>query len=187
MRTIMPAFQRHGEAGTIIGRLITGYGDLEFSLAWAVAWLIGGDANVAFKVMYRSPGEEARLLMADALVRGRLEPGKTKTRFEQAIAAMHICRKIRNHYAHCQWGDDPRGLWFVDLQEIARNNGDYDLKDLTQHVIDLDLLREQEEYFGFVNDCISWLTFEAQKMVGHISANHFLETHRSELPPPLHR
>jgi len=187
MRTIMPAFARYPGAGTIIGRLITGYGDLEFSLAWAVAWLIGGDEDVAFKVMYRSPGEEARLRMADALVRGKLVPGKTRTRFEQAIAAMHECRKIRNHYAHCQWGDDGRGLWFVDLQEIANKAADYDLKALTQHVVDMSLLREQEEYFCFVADCISWLTFEGQAMAGRLSANHFAEVHRSEPPPPLHR
>lgn len=185
MRRILPAFGRHPEAGSIIGHLVTGYGELEFDLAWCVAWL-SGDKDVAFKVMFRAPGEMQRILMADALVRGRLPAGKLRTRFEQAIAAMHHCRKIRNQYAHCNWGDDGRGLWFVNLEENAARDDDFDLTALTQHVIDLGLLRDQEAYFCFVADCLRWLTFEGQVMAGETRSNPAPEAHRAGPPPKLH-
>lgn len=185
MRSIMPAFGRHAEEARIIGHIVTGYGELEFNLAWAAAWL-SGQESIAFKVMFRGPGEMQRILMADALVRERLNPGKLRTRWEQAIAGMHHCRKIRNQYAHCQWGDDARGLWFTALEEIANEHETFDLKALSQHVIDLQLVREQEDYFCFVMDCLSWLAFEGQFLAGRLRANHFAEVQRSEPPPRLH-
>ena len=185
MRTIMPAFGRHAEAARIIGHIVTGYGELEFNLAWDTAWLTKHE-SIAFKVMFRGPGEMQRILMADALVRERLSPGKLRTRWEQAIAGLHHCRKIRNQYAHCQWGDDARGLWFVALEEIANEHETFDLTALSRHVVDVELVREQEDYFCFVMDSLNWLALEGQVLVGRLQSNPHPEVHRSESPPKLH-
>lgn len=184
----MPAFTRgeNEDAAKIIGRIVTGYGELEFNLAWAVTWLIGNDEDRAFKGIYLKRGEEARIKAAAALVQTAPTPTSLKRRFEAAIHGMHVCRKIRNHYAHCQWGDDARGLWFVDLEENAKKQVPFDTRNATAHVVDVALLREQEAYFCFVMDCLSWLAFEGQVLAGRLQSNPFSEVQPRQAPP-LHK
>ncbi len=74
-KAILQSFVRHPEEAAIIGRLIAGYGELEFDLAYCVRWIIN-DGDAAFKVMFREPGEMQRVLMADALARTKLPSGR---------------------------------------------------------------------------------------------------------------
>ena len=167
--SLLPAFTRHPEAGRIVGLLVTAYGELEFLLAHCVGEIIKS-RDVAFKVMFRARGEEQRIVLADALARPTLTEGAYKTAFEQTISALRHCLKIRNQYAHCAWGDDARGLWFVALEENAKDNTPYDLTELTQHVLSLDLVREQEAFFLNTKLRLEALNFERQYQTGQIAS-----------------
>lgn len=168
--SLLPAFLRHPEAGRIVGTLVTAYGELEFLLAHCIGEIID-NRDVAFKVMFRARGEEQRVILADALARPILSDGAYKTAFEQTIAALRYCLKIRNQYAHCAWGDDARGLWFVALEENAKDNGPYDLTELTQHVLSLDLLHEQEAFFAHTKHRLEALNLVRQHEAGKISVS----------------
>ena len=88
--TIMPAFIRFPQEATIIGRLLAGYGDLEFDLCYCVA-VARDDFDMAFKSMFR----------LDSIGRSKYRELKLGTQFAEAIAATDYCRRIRNQYAHC--------------------------------------------------------------------------------------
>jgi hypothetical protein len=185
MRTILPPFDRFPEEGSIIGRLVTGYGELEYELALCVSWIIE-DRDTAFKVVYRAGGEMQRILMGDALGRRRLEAGKFRTLFEQAIAAMHVCRKIRNQYAHCNWGYDDDGLWFVNPQDAANEHDDFLAAEMEECHADLILLQEQEQYFCHVVDCFHFLTYAVRAKRKEIPTSQHQRAPKSVPAPKLH-
>ena len=56
----------------MIGRILVGYGELEYAMLTALAAILG-DLNLTVKVMYRNRGEEQRLQIADALMRHEFE------------------------------------------------------------------------------------------------------------------
>lgn len=181
-KTILSSFVRHPEEAAVIGRLIAGYGELEFDLAYCVRWIID-DEDAAFKVMFRAPGEMQRILMADALARTRMPVGKARTTFEQVIAGMHHCRKIRNQYAHCHWHEHADGtLCFINLEEIAAQHDAVVISSVTQRVLTLDLLREQESFFVNVHDRVVWLISEAQVWAGIQTSNPYGLVREAKLP-----
>src|ERR1700738_2356229 len=63
---IMPAFHVYHQEAAIIGRLLAGYGELEFLLCRCVAATLGGDLSKATRILFRSRGEEHRISAADA-------------------------------------------------------------------------------------------------------------------------
>jgi hypothetical protein len=67
-RTIMPIFDACQEEGKIIGRLLAGYGELEFAICGCLAATMD-DLNDAARIFYRVRGEEQRLHVADAMMR----------------------------------------------------------------------------------------------------------------------
>lgn len=171
MRRLLPAFDRHQPEAEIIGRLVTGYGELEFGLAHAVGQGIG-DPDAVIKAMFKERGELKRVNIARDLGRTAVTPDHWKKAFEDAVDAMHHCREIRNQYAHCVWLDNiANGLSFVQLEEIARDAAPIDLTSLTQHVADLELLREQFLFFSAVDTLMGYLSFEAQFAAGRIKQN----------------
>ena len=116
---ILPAFDRYPQEAAIIGRLLAGYGELEFELYHCVAG-ITGDFDTVFKVMFRPRGETQRIDIADSMGRTRFRDVDLGDRFSEAVSDMRYCRKIRNQYAHCTWHNDYSGRFgFVQLEEIA--------------------------------------------------------------------
>jgi hypothetical protein len=181
---LMPAFARFPEEAKLVGAMVTGYGELEFSLAHCVSQIIKSQ-DVTFKVMFRARGEEQRVILADALARPTLTPGAYMTAFAQCIAGMRACLAIRNQYAHCQWGDDARGLWFVALEEIAKDNGAIDLTTLTQTVVDLSALQEQERYFAHIGQRLDALNFDIRVQRGELQRAPFPIPAEIARPPKL--
>jgi hypothetical protein len=166
MAAILPAFDRHPKEGEIIGRIVVGYGELEFELALCATWVIR-DRDVAFKVMYRGRGESQRVSMADALMRPMLKEPEFKSFYEHTIADVRHCLKIRNEYAHCNWFDHPdHGLMFVALEQVADDNGPYDISKLKQHPLPLPHLEAQWAFFENVGDRLSYINHEAQGLAG---------------------
>src|SRR4051812_42974438 len=104
---IIPAFGPHRfpQEGAIVGRLLTGFGDLLIELA-ACAEAVSGDLDAEIREMYGKRGEEQRIDDARKQIRDAYDRVGLKTELFRIVSDLHWCRKIRNQYAHCQWGDD---------------------------------------------------------------------------------
>src|SRR5688500_6557574 len=67
-KSILIAFQRYPKEAAIIGRLLAGYGDLEYELHLSLGAALGSD-EAALRAMFRVRGEKQRIQIADALMR----------------------------------------------------------------------------------------------------------------------
>lgn len=85
-----------------IGRILAGYTEIEFQLLMCVV-AVTEDVDSAVKALYRTRGESQRIEIADALCRQRIKALDMGGDYENAIGAMHHCKKIRNQYSHCHW------------------------------------------------------------------------------------
>ncbi len=187
IRPIMPAFIHCPNEAAIIGRLLAGYGDLEFSLCHLVRWVIG-DQDSAFKALFRTRGETQRIDIADALMRQRVIDAGHETAYGMTISNMRFCLKIRNQFAHCHWLVQPElELHFIDMEEQAGrgNNQILDLAALTQFRIAVPTLQEQEEFFRLTDEGLGYLIYEFQILAGILTKNLF-EAPKPLSRPPLH-
>lgn len=180
----MPGFDSYPSECDIIGRLVVGYGELEFSLAWCVSQIID-DPDSTFKAIFRVRGESNRIDIADALGIGHVPAGTERGMFERAIGGMRFCLKVRNQYAHSNWINSGSGLLFVNIEEIVKKPAQIDLGNLTQYQAELSILRQQRRYFEHVDACLSYLNFEAQKRSGKLKKNHYA-CPKALKTPPLH-
>jgi hypothetical protein len=118
----MPAFNAFPDDEKIIGRLLTGYTNLEVGLMHCVQ-IVRDDFDTVLKAMFRARGESARVDIADAFGRHFYDALGLGTEFAMGIAATRHCLKIRNQYSHCAWWDDRSGnLAFANLEDIAKGN-----------------------------------------------------------------
>ncbi len=141
--SILDAFQRHPAEAAIIGRMLAGYGELEFELHSCLGAALDCDEE-AMRAMFRVRGEKQRIEIADALMRKRYHAIGLGEQYCEAIGAMHWCRTCRNRYAHCHWWSDTNGLFFLSLETAARRNSDpIRIRFLP---IDMPLLQEQEAF-----------------------------------------
>lgn len=118
---IMPAFRKSPDEAAIIGRLLAGYGELEFSLAFCLGVVLG-DHIVGIKAFFRLRSESSRLEVTDALMRDAIAAQGIEGEYAQAIGCIRHCLKIRNKYAHCHWAvDTSAGLFFTSMQDTAES------------------------------------------------------------------
>lgn len=173
MDAIMTTDLRHfPEETMILGRLLSGYGELEFDIAFLLQFALGDDRDVAFKALFGIRGETARIDVADNLMRRRYQEVGLGEDYGEAIGAMRHCLRIRNQYAHCQWVRNlDRGLCFVDVEEIARAAPEVDLALVTQKNVPLDLLREQEAFFAYAQAMLGFVNYGYRAAIGTMSAN----------------
>lgn len=149
---LMPAFQKYPEEAVILGRLLAGYGDLEFELAQCLAVVVGSDA--AFRAMFRLRSESQRLDVADALMRPKYGALKLEAEYADAFAVVDRCRQIRNQYAHCHWSYHVGPLQFTNIEPVVKKKTAEVAFYFTP--VDLPLLQEQEQYF---EHAMRWLWF----------------------------
>jgi hypothetical protein len=161
---LMPAFQRFPKEAAIIGRLLAGYGEVDFTLAMLAA-KICGDEETILRAIFRMRTEGARLDLADTLIGPKLEPyPRLAGRYSYAIGCANWCRNLRNQYAHCHWSDDDSaGLFFTNLEKAADKASGFHRRWL--HV-DVPLLEKQEEYFIHTRRCLWHLTSEWLAKIG---------------------
>jgi hypothetical protein len=183
MSLSLPAFDHFPEEGRLIGRMLVGYGEIEYALTMCATAILS-DFNVVVKVLFRARGEESRIEIADALMRHQFEAAGLFHPYAEAIADAHHCRKIRNQFAHTYFdGLDPNCLHFVSFEETGKQK----TTDTTVHrkPVQLNLLIKQEAYFGYVQWCLFFLEKEYRKQVGQI-ANHDLSLPKKLPRPPLY-
>ncbi len=155
-----PAFDRWPKEGVLIGRMLLNYGEVEMMLGTALGFALGNEQSTALRVMFRVPGESARVATADALMRSYYVKGGKGPEYADMLGSVRWCTRIRNQYSHCNWGDHHKaGLFFTDLSEPAKAHESFDF--WWRHV-DLPLLEEQKAYFDYAGDCLMHLVFEAE-------------------------
>lgn len=152
-------FPKHAE---IIGDMLLGYSDLEFFMVDLVGQALGeDDLNTAARILYRLWGADARLQVADAIVRPFMTDIKLLGPYCQWLGAMRQCRKIRNQYAHCGWSKDAKGrLEIANLEAAgATIEGSASLEFLP---LELGLLKQQQAFFGYTIDVTLYVMAEAR-------------------------
>lgn len=183
MRSILLGAERYPRETMLIGRILAGYGELEFELCMCLGAALG-DADGALRVMFRSRGEEGRLLVADALMRKKYSAIGLKDHYETMLGAFRACRAIRNRYAHCHWWfDDDLGVFYTDLQDPASKSAETEAK-FTFYHIDAPLLEQQEAYFVYAKDVLNFLSYEYEKRSKTGPSHSRTMPARLEQPPP---
>lgn len=166
----LPCFKQFPEEAAIIGRLLAGYGELEFELAQLVG-VVMGDMKRAMRVIYRVKTEGNRLDVADAIIFPALPNEDIRGKYANAFGAMVHCKSIRNGYAHSHWSRNDHNLGCTNLEDFARRT-DSDLVHVKY--VPLAFLQMQEEYFVFVGECWDYLTSEV-RLRSHGGPEHKLK------------
>jgi len=174
------AFVKYPYEGNIIGRILSGYGELEFDMARCVAGALDDDDG-GIKALFRLRGEEARIQVADALMRQRYLHYGIDAEYSETIANMQYCRRIRNNYAHCHWIDENGALCFVELEDIVDRNTPLDFSRLKSRPVDRTLVESQEAFCRFTQRSLWYLRYELEVRAGR-QANHPFS-----MPPKLAR
>jgi hypothetical protein len=141
--TLMPAFHRYSQEGAIIGRLLAGYGELEYTLSGCLGRVLE-DIERAQRTLFVIRGEINRLRIAEELTRYPYFQKRLGAEFTETMSAMGRCREIRNQFAHCHFADHATaGLFFTSLEKSTK---DTELWDMEWSHVDVALLRSQEAY-----------------------------------------
>lgn len=178
--------RHYPEETTILGRLLGGYGELEFDIAFLLQFALGDDRDVAFKALFGIRGETARIDLADHLMRRHYEAAGLGEDYAEAIGAMRWCLRIRNQYAHCHWLRNlAYGLCIVLLEDVARAAPEVNLNDIEQKLVPLTLLREQEEFFTYNQAMMGFLNFGYRAVIGTMQSNPVARPIKPYRRPPL--
>jgi hypothetical protein len=150
--------------GQSVGRILTGYTNLEVDLMHCVQMGMGGDFDTVLKAMFKQRGESARITKAEALGVAAYQPLGLGADFRNAIKAMRYCLKIRNQYAHWVWWDDSSGkLAFANLEELSKRKRKVpNLDKLKSFHLDMQLLGQQEAYFVYLDRLLTWINYEGR-------------------------
>ena len=182
VKLYMPsAFDHFRYEGNIIGRLVVEYGELEWSLCLIVNHVLD-DFDLAVKTLYRTRGEGQRIDLADALIRNRIDP-KPKQIYEETIARMRTCLKIRNQYAHSNWVHaGSNRLRYVDIEGLVESNRVVSSDDMILYQVDRNIIDDQARFFTEVAQNLAYLCMEIQHLKGQIASTGFHYIQNIALP-----
>ncbi len=180
---IDPTVATFPEEMAIIGRLLSGYTEIELSLAHC-AVAAGNDFDTVTKVLYRLRGETSRIDAADAFARQLFDVAGIGTEFSMCVGYVRRCMSIRNQYAHCHWWSmDMKSLGFANMEEVAiLNTRITDLRGLTYHALTLDLLKLQEEFFRATELWALYLNYEIRLRTGKVNLNPYPKPKPLKMP-----
>ena len=152
---IMRQFLDWPQEAAAIGRILAGYGELEFTLYLCLAAALGHEP-IAARVLFRTRSEKQRIEMADAVMSEIYTQAGLESEYDEAISNLNFCRKIRNQYAHCHWHyETTNGLFFANLDPpVQKRRGSVILK---FYHVDLPLLTHQERFYAFTQSALFWL------------------------------
>lgn len=164
---LMLVFQRHPNEASIIGRLLAGYGELEYEFALCLAELVSPrEPGPPIRAFFRLRGEAAKLDVADAFMGPLCDRAGLGDEYREAHFAIQYCRTIRNQYAHSHWDESPDGLLLSNLTQEAAQERDH-FPDFPR-LVDFALLTEQEKYFNYTSQCIGYVRLTLRFRGGEI-------------------
>jgi hypothetical protein len=172
---LMPAFHRRKKDSAVVGRLIAGYGELEFLLAMCTGVALADRRepnpkhtrprhriryeHIGIKRFFRIRGEQNRIDYAKKQMHKVFFKMGMRADYIEIMGAMATCLKIRNLFAHCHWGQSKkRGLFFIDLEAAGRAPGRLTLNNF-RHA-DGKTLAQIEDYFWYTFLCLDYLAKE---------------------------
>ena len=171
--TIMPGFERFKPEGSIIGRLLTGYGELEFEMCRCIE-AVTTDLDAAIRSLFQIWNAQDRITKTANLVSSQYVNAGLGAMFATAVADIDWCRLIRNQYAHCNWYDTKsEGIMFYNLEELSRQPDKIIFVTSQRHGLPLDLLQHQEEFFKNVQKCFWHLYSEYCAWAGRPTTPHW--------------
>lgn len=184
---IIPSFGRYPKEGTIVGRLLDGYGELELELCNCLA-AVTNDPEGAVRTLFDIRGEKARIDKANSLMLASYVSAGLHSTYSRSIENIHSCRIIRNQYAHCHWYDTKdEGLCFIDLEDAAKSRNHLFPLKLRRLPIDEALLHQQEAYFKYTQKCFWHLEAAFRKSNGQPQKRALTFAWPDELKaPPKH-
>ncbi|GAN82204.1 hypothetical protein [Acidocella aminolytica] len=184
---LVQAFRVFPGEGAIVGRLLTGYTDIEYQLCFC-AGMGGGDVAKAITDIYSKRGEKRRVDIAKQLGGAGYCAAGLGAEFVEAIEDMMLCRTIRNQYAHCIWHDRRVGkLAFAHMEDIASPTGPgADPINLAFEFVDMPLLNHQEQFFFYTRDTLNYLNYRRRQIVGEINAGATIRTPTKVARPLRH-
>jgi hypothetical protein len=161
--------------GQSVGRILTGYINLEVSLMHCVQMGMGGDFDAVLKTMFKRRGESPRIDRAEKLGIAAYQPLGLDADFARAIRALRYCLRIRNQYAHWVWWDDYSGkLAFANLEDLSQRKRKVpNLDKLKAFHLTMPLLLKQEAYFNYVDNFLSWINFEGRVRTNKLARNMY--------------
>ena len=77
--------------------MLMAYGEIEFGLLTLIATTMDDDHDLAAKILFRVRGEAARIDVSDALIRTAYYKVGLGPKWENALGAIKVCKKIRNN------------------------------------------------------------------------------------------
>lgn len=159
--------------GQAVGRILTGYSNLEVGLMHCVQMGLGGDFDTVLKAMFKKRGETLRINEAERLGFLAYNAKGLGADFRTAITALRYCLKIRNQYAHWVWWDDNTGkLAFANLEELSKRKRKVpNLDKLRAFHVDMALLAKQEDYFVYVDRLLGWVNYEGRLIAKQLKIN----------------
>jgi len=182
---INPAFHRHKRTAVVIGRILAAFGEIELEHCRTCAKAVGREMPV-LRTLYRIRMTSQRLDTAHTLGAPLFIEHDLGKAWDAAYGMVTHCLRIRNQYAHCNWGDHqptPRaGLFFTNLGEAAADtpNLDYEWRHIDQR-----LATAQESFFVTTIESLRYLDREIATRQGRLK-HHFWPRSLEQARPPLH-
>jgi hypothetical protein len=171
-RGAVSGLKKFADEGTVIGRLLTGYADLELDLFHCVH-VATGDFDGAMRAMFGTRGETRRINEGVKLGRPVYQALALETEFDDAVTATRQCLRIRNQYAHHTFWDDNSGQLAIGaLEEVAKQPTPVrDLHSVKVEHVDVPLLQSQERYFAYADGLLAWVNFEGRARAANVRSN----------------
>jgi hypothetical protein len=136
----MNAFRKHGTDAAYIGRIIAGYGGIEFRVGESIGnalaskrkptpkniWLLQHDTHyrkIGLQVLFKIQGAERRLKRAKAIARLSYERAGLGTEFSETLLDINQCRILRNIFAHAVYDHSSTGLFISSMEQAASHPG----------------------------------------------------------------
>jgi hypothetical protein len=168
---VIPAFRRHPKSAAVIGRLVVGYGEIEFLLAWTAGAALASQNAIpiglskpehrqqyeheALTLFFKERGGKERIRKAGRIISPTASIVGLHKELCDALLIVRRCYSIRNMFAHCQFDDNyrKRGLFFVDLEDAVRKPP---LVIITRHA-SASSLETAESYFDLATSYLNYL------------------------------
>jgi hypothetical protein len=172
--TIIPAFKDAPNEALLVGRLLSGYSELELEM-WNTVHLVTGDIDRAIRQLYGERGEKRRITNARKLAESSFGLVGLGQQYSSTMDDMDWCRTLRNQYAHCAWYYTSReGLCFTDLEDLAKKPQKIEALTYIKFPVDVPLLASQEAFFKNVQKRFWWLCEQYPILTGQVARSSSL-------------
>ena len=172
---LLPAFHERKKNAASVGRLVAGYGEIEFLLAWCAGTALACQTPIrpgiskgehranheheGIAQLYVQRGASARIDLAKNAMRPVIVIHNLDDVFNDAMMLVQLCLRIRNLFAHCNWDQSSkRGLFFVSLEDAAKHHPPLRLRTRHAGTKSLDIAE------GYFTSAITILNYVSQAM-----------------------